>query len=506
MSSRSTRASALLGIDVGTTSVKAGVFDLSGRVLGTATTPYETYRPAPGWVEQDPMAWWRSMEVVVDQSMAQGRSPDVGAIGICSQVNTHVFVDHRATALLPAVVWQDQRAGLIATELDSTIGEAQRDGLWGAPVHIDASSALARISWCERHRPEVFRACRWVLSPKDFCNARLTGEVASDAMSAIGLVDAGGGYLRRVLDLVPRGPELCPPLRPMTAVLGESISALGPVPPGIPVVTGSMDAWGSRYGSGVVELAQGMDVSGTSEILGLLSDRSAPSPGVVTFPPLSNRWFHAGPTQAAGDALRWWSTQARTDVATLLADAGRVPAGAGGLLFLPHLMGERAPLWDTMARGAMVGLSTDHGPGHLARAVLEGVAFSARHLLEALEGAAARPCEVLRASGGGSASDLWCQIKADVLGRPLERLALPATGVLGAAIMAGVGAGLLHDLDTAGRVLPTVERCFDPDMAAHRRYQDLYDAYRQLQQNLVPSHLALSRFRSDDAPRGASHP
>jgi xylulokinase len=495
MMARRTPSPLLLGVDLGTTAIKAGLFDLAGRPLGQASTRYPTQRPAPGLVEQEAQVWWRSIEGVVAEVARLAGADRVAAIGICSQVNTHVFVDARGEPLLPAIVWQDQRAAPFAEGIDRPIDERARDRIWGSATHVDASSPLARVAWCASERPEVLERSRWLLSPKDFCNSKLTGEVASDPASAIGLVDETGDYLPGALALVPGVSELLPPLRAMTSVLGEARVALGPVRPGAPVVVGTMDAWASRYGSGVVAAGQGMEVAGTSEILGLLSDRPGTGPGVVTFPPIDGRWFHAGPTQAGGDALRWWASLQSARVETVLAEAARAPLGSGGLVFLPHLMGERAPLWDAMLRGAFVGISADHGRAHLARAVLEGVAFSARHLLEALEEAAGRPCSALRASGGGADSDLWCQMKADVLGRPLERVAVRSSGVLGAAMLAGAGVGLLEDLDHAASRLAAVERRFEPDPEAHERYRDLYECYRSLQHDLTPTYRTLARFR-----------
>jgi len=494
MSGHRTGRRLLLGIDVGTTTVKAGLFDIRGQMVAESAQPYQTHRPAPGWVEQDPEAWWRSIEAVVDQVMAGVEVASVAAIGLCSQVNTHVFVDKHLHVQRPAIVWQDQRAAKMAADLDDVIDEPTRQRIGGSQVRVDASSPLARIAWCARESPQMLDECRWVLSPKDFCTARLTGVVATDAMTAIGLVDQAGQYVPEVLASVPSASALLPPLAPMTSLLGPSILGLGPLPEGIPVVVGTMDAWAARYGSGAVAAGQGMEVAGTSEVVGLVSDRCAPTPGVVSFPPIEGRWFHAGPTQAGGDALRWWAHQRAVGVDDILADAHRAPIGAGGLVFLPHLMGERAPIWDPVARGAFVGLSTDHTRSDLARAVLEGVAFSVLHLLDALEQAADRPCVVLRASGGGAQSEFWCQMKANVAGRPVERLARRATGVLGAALLAGVGVGVLSDLDSAA-TFAVVDRRFEPAPMEHDRYVELYRCYRTLQDDLGPTYQMLARFR-----------
>lgn len=492
-----TSSRVLLGVDLGTTAVKAGLFDLDGQLLGQASRLYPTCRPRPGWVEQDPDEWWRALEDVVSEVLAKAGVDRVDAMGICSQANTHVFADADGRSLLPAIVWQDQRASSFAMDIDSRIDDENRTRIWRAPVHVDGSSALARLSWCAHEHRHVFENTRWLLSPKDYCNAQLTGDIACDPITSIGLVSAAGSYLSDALALVPGASERLPPLRGMTEVLDETYRPLGDLRPGVPLVEGSMDAWASRYGSGVTSIGQGMEVAGTSEILGMLSDVSGDPVGVVAFPPLDGRWFYAGPTQAGGDALRWWASQRGTDVDHLVSEAARCPLGSGGLVFLPHLMGERAPMWDADARGSFVGLSTDHGRAHLARAVMEGVAYSARHLLEALEAAAAMRCGVLRASGGGAVSDEWCQMKSDVFGLPLERVAVRSSGILGAAVLAGVGVGLLDDVDADAARMAVVERRFDPDPDAHSRYLELYDCYRSLQSALQPSWRVLARFRDE---------
>jgi xylulokinase len=175
------------------------------------------------------------------------------------------------------------------------------------------------------------------------------------------------------------------------------------------------------------------------------------------------------------------------------AAAGVAP-GAEGVVFLPHLQGERAPLWDADARGVLVGLRADHGPAPVGRAVLEGVACSARHLLEAIEAAAGAPVPALRASGGAARSDVWCQIKADVLGRPLHRLRVIDSGALGAALLAGVGAGLLPDLAGAAREMVHVERTFAPDERNREGYDALYGVYREAQAALMPVFGSLARL------------
>jgi xylulokinase len=481
----------LLGADIGTTTAKAGVFDLEGNQLAFADRGYGIERPQPDWAEQDPKSWWHAFVETVEALAVDVDLSRVRAVGICSQVNTHVFVDANGVELAPAIVWQDQRATEDAVALTAQLAG---NGT-GAEATIDASALVARAAWMRRHRSDVWEATRWILSPKDYLNRRLTGRIATDIISPIGLVDAEYRYDERIVRVVPGLRERLPPLRHITDPLSGPAANDTPLPRGAVAVVATMDAWGNLYGSGVVEPGQAMEVAGTSEIIGVLSEHSRSTPGVVTFPPIDGAYLHAGPTQAGGHALRWFADVHALDLDTVLASAAAAPAGSLGLVFLPYLAGERAPLWDADARGIFLGLSSDHSRAHEARAVLEGVAFSARHLLEVLETAAGLRVEALASSGGGARSDLWCQTKANVLGREIRRLRVLHSGVLGAALMAAAGTGLVADLRRAAAEAVQVADVFRPEPEHLMLYDHLYRIYRDLYPALRPAYRDLSAFR-----------
>ncbi|MEV0460983.1 xylulokinase, partial [Catellatospora methionotrophica] len=424
----------LVGLDIGTTATKAAVFDGGGRLLAAATAAYPVHRPRPGWAEQDPQDWRDATAQVLREL---GRSCDltgVAALGLVSQVNTHAFVDGSHGALGPAIVWQDQRCAAVAAALDARFSAADRERIWGGPFTIDASYLVSRAAWFAEHG--AWARTRWVLLPKDLVVADLTGQVTTDPVSAVGLTGPDG-YLGEAVELVPGLGERLPPLAEPAAVVGRIGSGRWGLPVGTPVVAGTMDAWGNLYGSGAVGVGDGMLVCGTSEIAAVVSDRIVPTFGVIAFPPRDGLIVHAGPTQAGGDALRWWAQAQGRSIAAVLADAATAPPGAGGVLFLPHLAGQRAPLWDADVRASFLGVSADTTGAELARAVLEGVAMSAREAFDAVAAAAGVPVRGVAVSGGGARSDLWCQIKADVLGRPLGRLAVADSAVLGAALLGG---------------------------------------------------------------------
>lgn len=492
----------IVGIDLGTTNAKAAVFDPEGRPLATASADLPTTRPRPGWVEQNPDDWWRSCLAVLRTLAKSVDMARVRSVGVVSQVNTHAFVDSALRPVIPAIVWQDQRCGEVARELDQRISPAERASVWGSHFTIDSSYLVSRCAWLAAHDPASWAATRWVLLPKDYVTARLTGSVVTDFISAIGLTRGdGSGYLSAAVGLLEGLGRQLPPLAAPTTPIGPVASDDVEFLRGATVVTGTMDAWGNLYGSGSIAPGQAILVGGTSEIVCVVSDkRTEPGPGIIAFPPVDGLVVHAGPTQAGGDAFRWWTQTCESTAERSLAAAAASPPGSNGVVFLPHLLGERAPLWDADVRATFLGLSSGTTLGELTRAVLEGVAFSARELMDAAELSAGLPAERIAFSGGTANSDLWCQIKADVLRRTLHRLAFRNSGVLGAAILGGVGAGIFDTPADAAKMAIHVDRVFEPNAGTIELYDHLYHAYRDAYHALSAVHGQLSSWRTRFAP------
>ncbi|OWU71459.1 hypothetical protein ATO3_18490 [Marinibacterium profundimaris] len=475
-------AERILGVDVGTTSVKAGMMDLRGNALGRFASGYPTQRPGGPRAEQDAGDWIRLVEQAI-ATLADGAP--VQAVGLTSQVNTHLFVGADGAPLMPAIVWQDTRASAEAAELDASVSDAQKIAWWGAPMPIDASNVLSRMLWVARHRPDVWAATRWVMLPKDFIIYRLTGEVTTDPVSNIGLVGPDMTYVDAVFDLVPGARDKAPALVPVTEVTGRVRA--GPLA-GVPVISGTMDAWTGLVGCGGARDRSTVYLSGTSEVMGISSREGAGTPGVIVFPQVEGIRVHAAPTQSGGDALAWYtqmSGRSHDEVSALAAG----PRRAGTPLFLPQLEGERAPLWDAGLRGAFLGLTRRTGDAEMARAVLEGVALSARHALEAARASAAIGPGPITCGGGGFRSAPWAQIRADVLGCELSTLAEKDPGILGAAMLAAVGAGVFDAIGTAWDELARFDATYAPDPGLSGLYDDLFGLYCEA----VTTHGALGQ-------------
>ncbi len=468
-----------VGADVGTTSVKVALFDADGASLAQWSSALSTARPRAGYVEQNPDDWIEATVAGLADVLDGVGEGAVAAVGLCSQVNTHAFVDANGKALAPAIVWQDGRAAEDAAKLDRLVPEAQRLAWWGAPLPIDASHVLSRIAWMARVHPEIWRRTRWVMAPKDYCLLKLTGEAVADPLSSFGVVDSYLRPIRALIDLVPGAAERLPPLKGVTECVGRIGAGLPGA--GAPIVNATMDAWAGMIGAGAGRDGAAAYLSGTSEVGGIVSLTRIPTAGVIAFPQCEGVTLHAGPTQAGGASLAWFGAlvgRSGDEISQLAAqsDAARpVP------IFLPHLQGERAPLWDIDARASFAGLDGSMGLSELARSVLEGVAYSVRLLMGALEASSGVTPARLRHAGGGARSDVWCQIRADILGRPIDRVENLDSGVVGAAMLAGLGIGAFASIEEAVDGMSRLERTFEPNPArkalhdeGFARYLDLY--------------------------------
>lgn len=470
----------LIGIDVGTTAVKAALFDENGTALRQFGETYPTHRPAPGQVEQNPRDW---MALVVRALAELSRGVTIHAIGLCSQVNTHVFVDASGEALFPAISWQDTRCAEEATEIDARIHVDDKLGWWGAPFPVDASHVLARMSHIKKHYPDIWAKTHLVLAPKDYCLMQLTAQAVADPMTNFGILDQNLQLIPQLLMHVPGAAERLPLIQSFTSIAGSIRNGLPCA--GVPIVTGAMDAWSGLLGAGVHQNGHGLYLSGTSEILGLVSRHRTPTPGVIAFAECDGISLHAGPTQSGGASIHWASRILGLNLNSFLACAADAKADHVPL-FLPHLEGERAPLWDSAAKGSFTRLTSVTGPAEFARAVLEGVGYSARLVFDRLEISAGRAANMIHHSGGGSTSDLWCQIRADILQKPIRRTATRDAGVLGAALMAGVGIGIFASLTHAADTFVQFDRTFFPDPKTQPRHNAQYAAYQLAYEQLKP--------------------
>ena len=482
-----------LGIDVGTTAVKALVVDESGSVVGDAESPQELSVPHPGWAEQDPSDWWRGTIEAVGAACAQAGVSDVAAIGLSGQMHSSVLLDEADDVLRPAILWNDVRTTAQCRYITDKVGETGLRRMVGNPA-LEGFTA-PKLLWVRDEEPEVFERLTTLLLPKDYIRFLMTGEKAMDPSDAAGTLlfdvvnDGWSGEMMSALELEG---SILPPVVGSASISGRltagAADALG-LSTGTPVVGGGADNAAAAVGSGVVAEG-GMQTSiGTSGavVAPIGEPRVDPGMRIHSFNhAVPNMWYLMGVVLSAGAALGWFrrvlsgSDGAGLSYEDLIAEADAVPAGAEGLTFLPYLTGERTPHADSNARGVFVGLHSGHERGHLVRAVLEGVTFALRDSLELMRELGVDATESV-AVGGGARSAVWRQMQADVLGVPVVTVGPSGGAPYGAAILAAVGAGGFDTVEEAcrkwirpiDRVSPRPEMSDDYE-AAYERYRGLY--------------------------------
>ena len=467
---------AILGIDLGTTEVKAGLIALDGRLLAMGRAGYELdVSRGPGWAEQDPGAWWSAVVGAV-RALHRPDPIDIVAIGVDGHGPTLAAVDERGEACRPAITFLDTRATAEAAELAGLTG-----------IRGWALGPLPAALWLERHEPEAAARTRWYLSTWEWLAFRLTGEVAAPQVPHQVVPDAA---------IVAAGTGLRmdrrPPVRAMGAVVGSlgelAADALG-LRAGIPVAGGTNDAFASYLGAGLTAAGDAYDPGGSAGGFGVYWDQPLEVPGAFVTPaPLDGLYSVGAAMAATGRALDWFRDAiVGRDMTTerILEEAAATPPGADGVVFLPYLAGERSPLWDPTATGAFAGLTLAHGRGHLARAIIEASALAIRHVAEPML-AAGVTVDAMRACGGPARSETWNQVKADVTGFPVLVPAVLETAVLGSAILGAVAIGASPGLVSAIGSMTRIRRRLEPRSEFAATYDRLYAAYTGLYPAIAP--------------------
>jgi xylulokinase len=460
----------IVGIDVGTTAVKALAISETGEVLARAERDYPLSTPRPGWSEQDPEDWVRASE----QALAElGAVPGKTAIGFSGQMHGLVCLDANDRILRPAILWNDGRTAAECAEIEERVGLERLIELTGNRALTGFTAP--KLLWLRHHEPDVYARIAAVMLPKDYVRLRLLGERAIDAADASGtlLFDVGG---RRWSDAV------CDALEIPTDWLPEAYESTE--------IGGAGDQQAAGVGVGAVEPGTLSIVLGTSGVVfttlpGYAADAQARAHTFCHAVP--DRWEAMGVMLSAAGSLRWLRDVVGGSFDELVGEAGDWEPGVEGLTFLPYLAGERTPHADPAARGAFTGLSVRHDRGALVRAVLEGVAYGLRDSLELLRSLGVEP-RVGRVSGGGARSDLWLRIAASVLRVPLERMENEDGSAFGAALLGGVRAGSFGTVDEAVAACVRARETIDPDPgwvdvyeAGYRRFRALYPALRPLE-------------------------
>ena len=497
----------LLGLDLGTTNIKAVIFNTEGEALASASATYPLIMPAPDQVEQDANAWWAGA-VEIFRSVTDQVGPEVTAnirgISISSQLPSMLPLDKDGNVLRNAMIWMDKRS---YRELDQILDAMGRqEYVASAGAQPDVAFLPCKLLWFKQHEPQLFARTHRVLQANGYLNYKLTGVMAMDLDQAA---------LCQCLDLRTMAWS-----ESLSRAMGMDLNAILPQPvssdtiigsvteeaakitglkAGIPVVAGASDATASMYATGLSRIGEAGESSGTTSLLFVGHTVPSATDIPVVAKPCSIQgmpYFFNAPINTSGASLKWYLTNLGSEEQAY-ADAHGInvfdylnqlaleaPAGCNGLLYFPYMLGERAPLWNSHAKGMFIGMSLDTQRKHIIRSIFEGTAFAVRHVLDIIQAAGAR-VDCLRITGGGSKSRTWCQIKASMLGVPVYTLDEKTGDVpFGDALIAGHAVGLYSNFSESIQKLIQVKEVIQPVEEWAKVYDKLYPYYLSMYQHL----------------------
>lgn len=494
----------LLGTDIGSSSTKTVLTDFHGNILASATEGYEILCPNNAWAEQWPDVWESAVRHTIRQVMKQSAAAPDEVVALCVSGlygGSGIPLDESMQVIRPCIIWMDRRAEALCERLKA---ELDQEELFGITENgVDSYFGYTKMLWMKENEPENWARVRLFMTPNQYVVYRLTGEIAIDRTSA--------GNLGGVFDIekndwsdtmlerlgIPRSvlpQRILDPSEIVGALTAEAAASLR-LAEGTPVCAGCIDCLASTLSSGVYDGSQTVAVLATSLNWGLLHTEKPGDPQYISMPYLTKdhrlRYTYGG-ISTAGALTKWFahnlalgtSAEGREEKEQKLLfrelekAAQAIPAGSEGLLMLPYFMGERTPIWDSKARGALLGLTVKHTTAHLYRALMESVGYALRHVMESSGFQSARDA-ACRIVGGAAASGLWVQILADITGVKLECMTDGVEAPVGDAFLAGIAGGVFHGFEEIDRWAKSY-RVFCPNWQNHELYGRYYEIYKHL--------------------------
>jgi sugar (pentulose or hexulose) kinase len=485
----------LIGVDVGSQSVKGCAVNINGEVLASSSFPYEISFPNPGWAEQDSYLWWKGVQDVIKNLLKKVNSEDVIAVAFSGQSPSILPIDKTGNPLMPAIAWMDFRSKEESEIIEQKIGEKEVFKLSGNK--IDPHFGGVKYLWLKRNRPEIYKRTWKILQAHSYPTFRLTGEVVTDYSTA-GLYTPLFDYSKRrwsekICGELGLDPELLPNIMQSSKIAGEVSAEASEViglKRGTPVIVGATDFAPSILSAGVVEEGDASIILGTS--CNLVIPMSSPKFDerlLGTMHAVKDTYVVMGSSQAGG-VLKWMKDQILETEATLLKDAGislyeimdqkaaSISAGSEGLITFPYFVGGLAPIWNPNARGIFFGLTPKHGKAHMYRSVLEAAGYAFLYTAAIVKEKGIQP-KMIYGVNGGAKSRLWRQIISDILNTPIAYIRDNAGAPLGDAILAGVGVGAFKD-EKVAKEWVKVSDTTQPDRENNIKYRRYYDVYRKL--------------------------
>ncbi len=500
----------LLGIDLGTSGVKVGIYNTGGQLLGLGrSSKYDVFSPQPGWSQSDPESWWEALILSIQDSFSKARikGQDIKAVGLSTIFPVVIPLDPDGFPTHPAILYSDRRSIKQVNDICRRMPREKYQAITGN-VLVPGNCSVASMAWLRDEKPDIYDSAKVLGSANTYITAKLTGSFYTDTTNAAqsGLTDINKPWQwsEQLCAVCSIDIDRLPGIKYPDEVIGSisrAVSKKTGLKTGTPVVCGCGDAVASPLGAGAHAEGSIVYTAGTTDCVTVgLSKPTKDRRWVSTANIPHKSWCAIGTTTSSGASIEWFKKEfyqpkyknrrSGPDIYKIMTElAGSCPPGCRGVLYLPYLQGERTPLWDPLARGMFIGLKTSTSIGELTRAVFEGTALSLRDVIECLEGVISTPVKEIRAVGGCTKSRFWNQIKADVLGKPIDVLQFQETGSLGAALLAGIGSGIYRSYEEASSVAREVieVKRVEPDPVNRELYDELFSIYREVYPNIKGS-------------------
>lgn len=485
-----------LGIDLGTTGTKIILIREDGKVIDKNYVEYEILSPESGYAEQNPLDWWVGLKEISKEMMTRNKDiiEKIAGIGIDGQMHTHVYLDRNYQILRNAITWMDQRSKKIVEKIN---GDAElKNKIFKATSNsLTTTYTAPNVKWVQENQKEIYEKTKYILLAKDYIKFLLTGKMVTDYSDAAGTMFfnvAKQQWAAEIFELFGIEKSLFPEVDKSAKVIGKVTKKAAEktgIPRGTPVINGCADQAATSLGAGMVSKGQVTAIIGTAGVVSVLSDRAAADPEnrVLCWNYcLEDKWINLGIMQTAGESLKWFKNAFDQDLDNVYQNynqqAEQISEGSGGLIFLPYLMGERTPYWDSDARGVFFGLNLKHQKYHFVRAIMEGVSFAFKNNLEAIESLGVK-VDNLRLLGGGAKSKVWKEILAGILNRKIVTVEVEEAGALGSIILCGLALGIYKSPETAVKKLVNIgEEFYNPEMSPV--YSKNYEIFKELYPNL----------------------
>jgi xylulokinase len=502
----------LLGIDIGTSSCKAAVFNLKGAVIGQSSKDYSVYYPAPDCVEQDPREWWEGVCNAIREilSTCNIKSEEITGIGVDGQSWSSIPVNKKGEVLYNTPIWMDTRSSEIAKRVVARVGADKILEISGNA--FEPTYSTPKMLWFKETKPEIYNDTYMFLQSNSYIILKLTDKYTQDFSQGYGIhafnMKTGkweDGFCGELGISREKLPEIYQCHQVIGEVTGSAARETG-LAAGTPVVAGGLDACCGTLGAGVIDIGQTQEQGGQAGGMSICLDQALAHPKLIlSFHVVPDLWLLQGGTVGGGGCINWFKKElggfeieqgkkSGKDAFKIMdEEAAKISEGADGLIFLPYMAGERSPIWNKHAKGVFFGLGYNKTRAHIIRSILEGTAFALKHNLKTANEIGVN-VEVLNAMGGAANSRLWTQIKSDVTGNTINVPASDTATTLGAAILAGVGIGVYKDFEEAVNKTIKISRVHKPDMEKNKIYNKYYEIYIELYEKLKGIMLKISQI------------